>query len=255
MKIRRYKKVNKNLNYYTNNFGFRKPYQLLADGTFCFAALNNKINIADDVPKYLQSEIKLVTTQCAILEMESLGQKLAGALLILKNYIVHKCGHEGKPLPGSRCILSMVCKDNPSHYIVCTQDRDLQEKLRNLAGVPLLYLHSKTPVLEPPSPATVKRAEEKISGLVQSEVEKINKLKMEEGIKIEEQKFKKRKKKGANPLSCKKKQKKTQNSPIQKKESRPEMEKKKRKKVRIPQHVKEEILKRTFNKINEGANI
>lgn len=43
MKIRRYKKVNKNLSFYANNFAFRQPYQILADGTFCFAALNVSI--------------------------------------------------------------------------------------------------------------------------------------------------------------------------------------------------------------------
>lgn len=40
MKIKRYKKVNRRLNFYNNNFGFRQPYQLLIDGTFCLAALN-----------------------------------------------------------------------------------------------------------------------------------------------------------------------------------------------------------------------
>lgn len=43
MKIRRYKKVNKNINFYVNNFGFRQPYQILIDGTFCYAALNVSI--------------------------------------------------------------------------------------------------------------------------------------------------------------------------------------------------------------------
>lgn len=39
MKIKRAKKVNKILNFYANNFGFRKPYQILVDGTLCFFAL------------------------------------------------------------------------------------------------------------------------------------------------------------------------------------------------------------------------
>lgn len=39
MKIKRYKKVNRHLNFYVNNFGFHHPYQVLVDGTFCFAAL------------------------------------------------------------------------------------------------------------------------------------------------------------------------------------------------------------------------
>lgn len=40
MKIKRYKKVHRYVNFYANNFGFRKPYQILVDGTFCYAALN-----------------------------------------------------------------------------------------------------------------------------------------------------------------------------------------------------------------------
>lgn len=46
MKIKRYKKVSKNLNFYVNNFGFRQPYQILIDGTFCFAALNVSVLIS-----------------------------------------------------------------------------------------------------------------------------------------------------------------------------------------------------------------
>lgn len=42
MKIKRYKKVNRYLNFYINNFGFRQPYQILVDGTFCLAALKVK---------------------------------------------------------------------------------------------------------------------------------------------------------------------------------------------------------------------
>lgn len=53
MKINRYKKVHKILQFYCNNFGFRKPYQVLVDGTFCFAALKHKINIEDQITKYL----------------------------------------------------------------------------------------------------------------------------------------------------------------------------------------------------------
>lgn len=39
MKAKRNKQVKKILGFYENNFGFRKPYQILVDGTFCFAAL------------------------------------------------------------------------------------------------------------------------------------------------------------------------------------------------------------------------
>lgn len=38
MKVTRYKKANKRLSFYINNFSYRAPIQVLVDGTFCFAA-------------------------------------------------------------------------------------------------------------------------------------------------------------------------------------------------------------------------
>lgn len=43
MKVTRYKKASKRINFYINNFGYRPPIQLLIDGTFCFAALKVKV--------------------------------------------------------------------------------------------------------------------------------------------------------------------------------------------------------------------
>lgn len=174
--------------------------------------------------------------------MENLGSKLNGALLILKKYVVHKCGHEGKPILGSQCLLSMLGKKNENHYIIATQDRDLQDKVRKRVGVPLLYLHSKTPILEQPSELSVKAVKEKLSNLSEIEKTALEELKLKDGIVSNAEKPKKKKKKGPNPLSCKKKQKSNLKT-INKKESRPETEKKKRKRIKIPRHVKEELLK------------
>lgn len=39
MKISRHKKAQKYMSFYVNNFGFRQPFQILIDATFCFAAV------------------------------------------------------------------------------------------------------------------------------------------------------------------------------------------------------------------------
>lgn len=39
MKVTRYKKANKRINFYINNFKYRPPIQMLIDGTFCCAAI------------------------------------------------------------------------------------------------------------------------------------------------------------------------------------------------------------------------
>lgn len=205
--------------------------------------MQNKVNIADNIPRYLQSELKLLTTQCVIIETENLGSKLTGALIILKQYPIHKCGHEKKPLPGSACLLSMLGKNNDKHYIMATQDKDLQANVRKIPGVPLLYLFQRAPVLDPPTHVSISAANAKLNGQFEQEKNVIDNLKVQGGIKIDEHKpFKKKKKKGPNPLSCKKKKKANQPITKQKNTTKNEIDTKRRKKIRIPKHVKEAIV-------------
>jgi Uncharacterized proteins of PilT N-term./Vapc superfamily len=74
MRIRRLKTKDNRLKFYCNHFGFRKPFQVLIDGTFCFEALKSKLNIRDQIPKYFDCDVKLLTTPCIITETEKLGK-------------------------------------------------------------------------------------------------------------------------------------------------------------------------------------
>ena len=53
MKIKRAKKVSKILSYFKQNFGFHSPYLILIDGTFCAGCLTAKVNIKDQLPKWV----------------------------------------------------------------------------------------------------------------------------------------------------------------------------------------------------------
>lgn len=117
MKINRLKKSQKNLSFYIQNFQYREPFQVIVDATFCQAAIQNKIIVDEQLKRYLQSELKLLTTQCIILESESLGPALQGATSIVKRFYVHKCGHEGKPIPGAECIKHMVGSNSKSNNL------------------------------------------------------------------------------------------------------------------------------------------
>lgn len=254
MKTSRQKKARKYLAFFINNFKFRQPFQVLIDGNFAFAALENKFNIQDQLPKYFQFETKLLTTPCVILETEKLGEvskAVGGAMQIVKQYSVHKCGHEKKPVSGAKCLRSMVGKDNPSRYIIATQDRELQDILRKIPGVPVMYLHGKAPTLESPSEASRVYAENirKGLGMTSWEKENIKTLKRVAGIKedIEEKPKKKRKKGGPNPLSCLKKKKKPQVQPISA-VSQKSGKVKKRKKMKIASHIKEALVTELKNK-------
>lgn len=63
MKIKRQKQAKKTISFYKYSFNLREPFQILVDGTFCQAALKNKIQIKEQLPKYLMGEVQLCTTR------------------------------------------------------------------------------------------------------------------------------------------------------------------------------------------------
>ncbi|KAL6457105.1 hypothetical protein MHYP_G00340680 [Metynnis hypsauchen] len=214
MKIKRQKKAKKTISFYKHNFGFREPFQILIDGTFCQAALKNKIQIKEQMPKYFMGEVQLCSTNCALKELDSLSKDLYGAKLILQRFQIRNCKHSKEPISASECFQSVVGKTNPQHYFVATQDQKLRAKLMKIPGVPLLYIIQNTPVLEKPSPCSLKQVEAVQLGELVSPTEQqsLQNIKAEEGLSKsgEERRGKKRKRKSGNPnpLSCLKKKKK-----------------------------------------------
>ncbi|CAJ0953460.1 unnamed protein product [Ranitomeya imitator] len=230
MKITRQKHAKKNINFYKHNFRFREPFQVLLDGTFCQAALKNKIQIKEQLPKYLMGEVQLCTTSCVIKELESLGKELFGAKLIAQRFQVRSCAHFQSPVSGSACLLSMVADDNAHHYFIATQDQELSSAVKKLAGIPLMFIIQNTMVLDKPSPRSVAQVQALQAGHLFPEHQKHNiaHLKSEQGIvRVTEHRGRKRKRIGGpNPLSCLKKKKKNPSTPAA------EQAKKKRKRKR-----------------------
>ncbi|XP_074997356.1 rRNA-processing protein UTP23 homolog [Calonectris borealis] len=229
MKLRRQKHAKKNMGFYKHNFHFRQPFQVLLDGTFCQAALRNKIQIREQLPGYLDGATQLCTTRCVLKELESLGKALYGAKLIAQRFQVRNCSHHKDPVSGSACLLSMIEEGNPHHFFIATQDQDLANKVKKKAGVPLLFIIQNTMVLDKPSPKSLAFVQKLQTDQLVPEHQKqsIVQLKEREGLaKQEGEKRRKRKRAGGpNPLSClKKKKKKTQEG------QEPAAEKKKRRK-------------------------
>uniref|UniRef100_A0A1A8HLB8 rRNA-processing protein UTP23 homolog n=1 Tax=Nothobranchius kuhntae TaxID=321403 RepID=A0A1A8HLB8_NOTKU len=238
MKIKRQKQAKKTISFYKYNFNFREPFQLLIDGTFCQAALKNKIQIKEQMPKYLMGEVQLCTTNCALKELETLGQQLYGAKLILQRFQVRKCAHFKNPVPASECLLSMLGDTNPHHYFVATQDRTVTASVKKIPGVPLLYIILNTIVLDKPSQASLDHIQAVQLGelVTPTQQQSIRSLKEEQGIsrKDGERRGKKRKRKQShpNPLSCLKKKKKGLPTPPLKKAEPGEKRKRSRHKRR-----------------------
>lgn len=122
--------------------------------------------------------------------------------------------------------------------------------MRLIPGVPLTYLHGKTPTLESPSDASRKCAEviQKDLGMTIWQKENIKILQKQAGIMQEDGKLKKRKKKGGpNPLSCLKKKKKPET--ILNKGTK--SSKVRKRKIKIAPHIKEVLVAELTNKRGE----
>uniref|UniRef100_A0A3Q2P5G0 rRNA-processing protein UTP23 homolog n=1 Tax=Fundulus heteroclitus TaxID=8078 RepID=A0A3Q2P5G0_FUNHE len=236
MKIKRQKQAKKTISFYKYNFSFREPFQILLDGTFCQAALKNKIQIKEQMPKYLMGEVHLCTTNCALKELETIGKQLYGAKLILQRFQVRKCAHLKHPVPASECLLSMLEETNPHHYFVATQDHAVTAGLKKIPGVPLLYIILNTIVLDKPSQASLDHVQAVQLGelVTPAQQQSIRSLKEEQGIghKDGERRKRKRKQSNPNPLSCLKKKKKGEPTPPLKKTEPGEKKKRSRHKRR-----------------------
>ena len=185
MKVTRVRRVKKILNFYKNQFGIGPPYRILIDGTLAYRALKAKVNIANDIPKYLchsgskygekgQPErensdalssssnsfpnCEILTTNCCVKELEALGSPGYGALCVLRQFGLKPCGHED-PIPPVHCLLSILKKGNPGKFILASMHDELKIKAQNIAQVPIMYLNGSTPVLEKPSEKAVNFAE------------------------------------------------------------------------------------------------
>eukprot|EP00117_Sycon_ciliatum_P049319 scpid95039/ scgid34984/ rRNA-processing protein UTP23 homolog len=209
MKVKRVKQAKRIIAFYQQNFGLRQPYQILIDGSFAYAALKAKINIIEQLPKYLGGEVQCLTTRCAGIELRLLGSAGNGALQIIKQYDERRCGHTvAKAQPTPDCITSLIGEENRHHYIVATQDMDLRKRLRQIAGVPLLLITHNTIMLEKPAEASMHAAdrvvESKLAGSV-AEQQFVRRLKAGEEPAASGTTMKRKHRKGPNPMSCLKK--------------------------------------------------
>uniref|UniRef100_A0A915EH12 rRNA-processing protein UTP23 homolog n=1 Tax=Ditylenchus dipsaci TaxID=166011 RepID=A0A915EH12_9BILA len=191
------KRASRILTFFRYNYGFQAPHTVLLDGTFCQAALQNKINLREQMPKYLAEEVHMVVTNCVLQELEKLGSTVYGALAICRQFTVAKCPH--KPArTASECIKHLArrskTKDH-AKYFIGSQDDNLLLNLRDLGGIPLMSIKFNTILLEKPS-------NESLNGVQKSkdELEKVKELKEEV---LGSELLKKRKRKGPkDPILC-----------------------------------------------------
>lgn len=220
MRQRRAKIYRKMLQQYSLQFGFREPYQLLVDDTFALALARYKIS--DPLNQFgnvLQTKkVKPLITQCCMAALYALGKEHQPTVEMAKAWERRMCNHREAIAP-TECIKQCIGPENKHRYIVASEQAELRRDLRlNVPALPLMHFTQAVIVLEPMSPLTRNRIDDKEedklnlpaseAGLLKSkpdvDVDIVGAEATEEGKEEKEGGARRRKRKAPNPLSVRK---------------------------------------------------
>lgn len=139
MRFGRQKRHRKIVRFYKACFGFREPFKVLCDGTFVHHLIQNNIMPADTaLSDLLGAPVKLFTSRCVLTELKRLGQSHSESFEAASSLFIARCDHE-KRKTAEDCILEIIGNDNHDHFFVATQDSNMREKFREVPGVPAIY--------------------------------------------------------------------------------------------------------------------
>ncbi|SCU81870.1 LAMI_0B08020g1_1 [Lachancea mirantina] len=209
MRQKRAKSYRKQMVVYNHNFKFREPYQVLVDDQIVADTCKSAFDLVKGLQRTLQAEVKPMITQCCMQALYEARDE--AAIAAAKAFERRRCNHPPREAkPPAECVDSVVNVNgaNKHRYVVATQDVGIRRALRNVPGVPLVYMNRSVMVMEPLSRASEQfsRAQEAaklVGGLNDA---KYAGVAHDGGNEMDEPQRKKRKGvKGPNPLSVKKK--------------------------------------------------
>ncbi|KAG0650815.1 rRNA-processing utp23 [Hyphodiscus hymeniophilus] len=244
---KRSKQYCKLMQQYGLTFGFREPYQVLGrlshhdrnqdhrltiatvDADIIRDADRFKMDLIGGLERTLHGQVKPMITQCSMRHLYALSTSPNPEPGI--NYLIDKaktferrrCNHlpEDYPVPLSAevCISSVVdpkdSKTNKHRYVVASQDLEVRKAMRNILGVPLVYISRSVMIMEPMADQSRGQREKgervkfrdgiKRGGGKTGEKRKRDDEETEgDGGEGEKKKIKRKGPKGPNPLSVKK---------------------------------------------------
>lgn len=165
----------------------------------------------------------LVASGCVFDELRRLDEAgvdgITGSLFIAKRFEVLRACRHRPSISACDCIAEIIGPDNKFHLAVAVQNYELRKRLRDVLGVPLLFINRGILLMEEPTKAAIKAAHDRELQKLKPQqfelkaiaktlgLDEKKKEKKEEGEDgKEEDKKKKKKKKGPkqpNPLSVK----------------------------------------------------
>lgn len=124
--------------FFQHNTALGPPYRVLVDTNFINFSLQNKIELVQGMMDCLYAKSIPCITTCVLSELEKLGPKYRIALRVARDPRFERleCSHKGTY--ADDCIVERI----QSHkcYIVATCDRELRRRVRQVPGIPLMYI-------------------------------------------------------------------------------------------------------------------
>ncbi|GAA6031583.1 hypothetical protein JCM8097_006534 [Rhodosporidiobolus ruineniae] len=155
MRQKRIKSYRKVMGLYTQPpFGFREPYQLLADAAFVKSCVQQKLDIMARLQDVLQGTVKPMITQCCMQALYDAGEEAQPAVEAAKLFERRKCNHF-KARKEDECMTAMAGDENKNRYVFATQSLELRQTLRRVPGSPIIYIARSVMLLETPSDQTL----------------------------------------------------------------------------------------------------
>ncbi|POO02939.1 rRNA-processing protein Fcf1/Utp [Trema orientale] len=186
------------LMFYQSKCQFYPPYTVLCCGAFLHHLVEQDyppaiLGLLDIFMSLLFSKVTIVTTNCILAELYSLGPHYASALREGMKLKLINCHHQRHRVEtGIDCLLQMVGRNNFTKYIVATTDENILQELEQIQNTPVIHATGKMITLKsPPDHPQVGEGGKK----------------KRMPLKVDKFQFK-RKPQGPNPLSCLKKKKK-----------------------------------------------
>lgn len=135
---KKYKEMAASSMFFQHNSALGPPYRVLVDTNFINFSLQNKIELVQGMMDCLYAKTIPCITTCVLSELEKLGPKYRIALRVARDPRFERleCTHKGTY--ADDCIIERI----KSHkcYIVATCDRELRRRVRQVPGIPLMYI-------------------------------------------------------------------------------------------------------------------
>ncbi|KAF6839894.1 rRNA-processing protein utp23 [Colletotrichum plurivorum] len=246
MRGKRSKQYRKLMNQYSLTWGFREPYQCLVDAEMVVDCQKSKYDLLAGLERTLHGKVKPMITQCEIrkLYLRKNEPDMNRIIDFAKTLERRRCGHlpeeYPEPLSTMDCMKAVVDPKgnlvNKHRYCVASQSADVRRMLREIPGVPQIYIKRSVMILEPMATESMEiRAKEEKSKFRDGIVKPERKRKREDDDEDEKpadngapangspekQKKKKKGPKGPNPLAVKKPKKNTEAEQKHKSEAKP----------------------------------